>query len=49
MIKSASEHIEHLRRKIRRHDNLYYVLNAPEIGDREYDELFAELKRLEKE
>ena len=49
MIKSVSEHIEHLRRKIRRHDNLYYVLNAPEIGDREYDELFAELKKLEKE
>jgi DNA ligase (NAD+) len=36
-----------LREAIRRHDYLYYVLNKPEIGDQPYDELFAELKRLE--
>ncbi len=36
-----------LRDEIRRHDRLYYVLNAPEISDREYDRLFAELKKLE--
>ena len=49
MSKSLQKQIDALRRKIRRHDNFYYVLNAPEIGDREYDKLFAELKRLEKE
>jgi len=37
-----------LRDEIRRHDYLYYVLNRPEISDRRYDELFAELKDLEK-
>ncbi|RKY04403.1 MAG: DNA ligase, partial [Planctomycetota bacterium] len=36
-----------LRDEIRRHDRLYYVLNAPEVSDREYDRLFAELKKLE--
>ena len=39
--------IEQLRNEIRRHDVLYYVHNAPEISDREYDTLFAELKQLE--
>jgi DNA ligase (NAD+) len=39
--------IERLRNEIRRHDVLYYVHNAPEISDREYDKLFAELKQLE--
>jgi DNA ligase (NAD+) len=37
-----------LRREIRRHDYLYYIQNAPEITDQQYDELFAELKALEK-
>lgn len=36
-----------LRAEIRRHDHLYYVLNQPEIDDRQYDKLFAELKSLE--
>jgi len=36
-----------LRREIRRHDYLYYIQNAPEITDQQYDELFAELKALE--
>lgn len=43
------EQIEDLRRRIRRHDHLYYVLNQPEIGDQEYDALFAQLKALEAE
>ena len=38
---------EELREQINRHDRLYYVENAPEISDREYDELFAELESLE--
>jgi len=39
--------IQQLRREIRRHDHLYYVLNQPAIGDRDYDRLFARLKQLE--
>ena len=41
--------IERLRNEIREHDYLYYVLNQPKIRDRQYDELFAELKALENE
>jgi DNA ligase (NAD+) len=41
--------IEQLRKEIREHDYLYYVLNQPKISDRKYDELFAELKALENE
>ncbi|MCX7804545.1 MAG: NAD-dependent DNA ligase LigA [Planctomycetota bacterium] len=40
---------EELRRLIEKHDRLYYVENRPEISDREYDELYAELKRIEEE
>src|SRR5256714_5938050 len=39
--------IEKLREEIRRHDELYYVENAPEISDREYDELLENLQKLE--
>jgi len=39
--------IDKLRQEIRRHEHLYYVLDAPEIGDAEYDALMNELKRLE--
>jgi len=39
--------IERLRDEIRRYDSLYYVFNQPKISDREYDELFSELKELE--
>jgi DNA ligase (NAD+) len=42
-----AEYIEELRRKIRYHDYLYYVLNQPEISDYEYDKLYRELKELE--
>ncbi|MBM3317867.1 MAG: NAD-dependent DNA ligase LigA, partial [Candidatus Eisenbacteria bacterium] len=43
----AARRIEELRRLIRRHDRLYYVEHAPEISDREYDRLYAELVALE--
>ncbi len=36
-----------LRREIERHNHLYYVLDAPEIPDAEWDALFAELQSLE--
>ena len=38
---------EELRALINHHNHRYYVLDAPEIGDGEYDELFAELRALE--
>ncbi len=39
--------MESLREKIRRHDYLYYALDAPEISDEEYDALFRRLVQLE--
>lgn len=39
--------IEELKRIIRRHDYLYYVIAEPEILDKEYDILFKELETLE--
>ena len=41
------EEIERLREEIRRHDYLYYVLDAPELSDAQYDALFDRLVRLE--
>jgi DNA ligase (NAD+) len=49
MAKDVSKQIEQLRKEIREHDYFYYVLNQPRITDRQYDELFAELKHLEAE
>jgi len=49
MAKDVKKRIEQLRHEIRRHDYLYYVLNQPQISDRQYDKLFAELKVLEQE
>ena len=43
----ALSRIERLRREIRRHDELYYVKDRPEISDTEYDRLFRELVDLE--
>ncbi len=44
---AALRKIEQLRDEIRRHEHLYYVLDAPEISDAEFDALMNELKRLE--
>ncbi len=41
--------IEQLREQINYHNYRYYVLDSPEISDAEYDELMAELRRLEAE
>ncbi|MBC8379757.1 MAG: NAD-dependent DNA ligase LigA [Planctomycetes bacterium] len=49
MTKDIQTQIQQLRAEIRRHDVLYYVHNTPEITDRQYDKLFAELKKLEAE
>lgn len=34
--------------EVRAHDHRYYVLDDPQIGDREYDALYAELRELER-
>jgi DNA ligase (NAD+) len=41
------ERIHELRRLIRRHEELYYVQDAPEIADAEFDALMRELTDLE--
>ncbi|MDP6514434.1 MAG: NAD-dependent DNA ligase LigA [SAR202 cluster bacterium] len=39
--------VESLRREIERHDQLYHVLDAPQISDAEYDRLIRELRQIE--
>jgi DNA ligase (NAD+) len=46
---TINQKIEKLREEIRRHDHLYYVFAQPIITDHEYDQLYAELKKLEDE
>ena len=41
------ERIHQLREELHRHNYNYYVLNAPEIGDQEFDFLMRELQDLE--
>jgi DNA ligase (NAD+) len=43
----ALKKIEKLREDLRRHEHLYYVLDAPEVSDAGYDALMNELKKLE--
>ena len=43
------ERVDWLRQEINRHNHLYYVLDQPEIGDAEYDQLMRELKALEEQ
>jgi DNA ligase (NAD+) len=44
---AVARKIEKLRNELRRHEHLYYVLDAPEVSDAEYDALMNELKKLE--
>ena len=46
-IKSAEQRINELRAAIRHHEECYYIYNAPEIADEEFDRLLHELERLE--
>ena len=46
---SPEKQIEALREDIRHHEHLYYVLDAPELTDAEYDALVNRLKALEAE
>ena len=45
--KDLGRRVEALREKIRHHEYRYYVLDAPEITDSEFDQLMNELKQLE--
>ena len=45
--KSVEQSIKTLRDEIRRHDELYYLQENPEISDREYDALLEKLRELE--
>lgn len=45
---SDIDRIHELRRQLNSHNHKYYVLNAPEISDREFDMLLKELEALEK-
>ena len=47
MAKDVAQQIEGLRRTLRHHEHLYYVLDQPEISDAEYDELMHQLRALE--
>ena len=49
MSHKEAQKITKLREEIRRHDELYYVNNSPEISDREYDELLERLQKLEQD
>lgn len=46
---SIKDTIEQLRQEINAHNYKYYVLNEPDISDREFDELLKRLESLEKE
>lgn len=46
---TAQKRIRELSSEIARHNHLYYVLGKPEISEKEYNRLFDELLRLEKE
>ena len=46
---APAEEILDLREQIRHHENLYYVLDAPQISDAQYDILVNRLKALETE
>jgi DNA ligase (NAD+) len=45
--RAVERQIDELRETIRHQEHLYYVLDAPELPDAEYDRLMQELKRLE--
>nr|WP_302831299.1 NAD-dependent DNA ligase LigA [uncultured Bacteroides sp.] len=46
---TAKEKIDQLRAELHRHNYNYYVLNTPEISDKEFDDMMRELQELEKE
>ena len=47
MSTDPEERLKELREAIRHHEECYYIRNAPEISDEQFDELLHELERLE--
>ncbi|WP_457424937.1 NAD-dependent DNA ligase LigA [Roseateles sp. P5_E7] len=47
MSSAPQDRAAELRAELNRHAHLYYVLDAPELPDAEYDKLFAELQAIE--
>ncbi|MBR6805140.1 MAG: hypothetical protein IKM47_01285, partial [Bacteroidaceae bacterium] len=46
---NTEQHIKELREALHRHNYNYYVKNAPEISDFEFDALMRELQQLEEQ
>jgi len=44
---NIEQKLENLRDQIRHHEYLYYVMDAPELPDADFDQLMQELKKLE--
>ena len=42
---TVKEKIDQLRAELHQHNYNYYVLNAPEISDKEFDDLMRELHK----
>lgn len=49
MSENIKSKIDALRSELHRHNHSYYILNTPEITDKEYDMLLKELEKLENE
>ncbi|HEX8097466.1 MAG TPA: hypothetical protein VF507_05495, partial [Pyrinomonadaceae bacterium] len=47
--RTVEREVESVRAELRRHEELYYVHDSPEISDKEYDEMLARLAQLETE
>src|ERR1051325_4131758 len=47
--KTIEQRLEELRKQIRHHEERYYIHDAPEVSDEEFDRLLHELERLEAE
>jgi DNA ligase (NAD+) len=46
---TPDQQLQELRDQLRHHEHLYYVLDAPELTDAQYDALMNRLKRIEQE
>lgn len=49
ILMNPEDRIRQLREEINRHNHNYYVLNSPQISDKDFDMLLKELEALEKE
>jgi len=46
---TPEQQLQELRDQLRHHEHLYYVLDAPELSDSQYDSLMNRLKKIEQE